>query len=72
MPQVGLNARERRKNVRNAFRITNEHLIEDKNVILVDDVFTTGATMRECSKMLKKAGAGDIYGVTIAHSSWDS
>ncbi|MCK5286929.1 MAG: ComF family protein [Thermodesulfovibrionia bacterium] len=72
MPQVGLNARERRKNVRNAFRITNEHLIEDKNVILVDDVFTTGATMRECSKMLKKAGAGNIYGVTIAHSSWDS
>lgn len=72
MPQVGLNARERKKNVRNAFHITDGKLIEGKSVILVDDVFTTGATIRECSKMLRKAGAEDIYGVTIAHSSADS
>jgi ComF family protein len=71
IPQVGLTAKERRKNVRKAFRVLNEKLIKDKNVILIDDVFTTGATLRECSQELKKAGARDIFGVTLAHNRGD-
>lgn len=68
IPQVGLSAKERKKNVKNAFRVLDDKPIKGRDVILVDDVFTTGATIRECSKILKKAGAGDIYGITLAHS----
>ncbi len=71
LPQVKLSAKERKKNIRNAFRISNKKLIQKKNIMLVDDVFTTGATVRECSKLLKRAGAGGIHVVTLAHSSGD-
>lgn len=66
-PQVGLSSDERRKNMRNAFGIQNKEMIEGKNILLVDDVSTTGATVRECSKVLKKAGAGEVHVVTLAH-----
>lgn len=71
MPQVGLNAKERKKNIRKAFEISNKKLIRGKNIVLVDDVFTTGTTVRECSKILKKSGAKDIYVLTLAHSRGD-
>jgi ComF family protein len=71
VPQVMLSAKERNKNVRKAFRITGENVISSKNVVLFDDVFTTGATLRECSKILRKAGARKIYGITLAHSRGD-
>jgi ComF family protein len=71
VPQVGLNARERKKNIKNSFGLTNRELIQGKDIILVDDVFTTGATVRECSRLLKKQGAGDIYVVLLAHSRGD-
>ena len=70
-PQVGLNAEERRKNIKNAFGIVDKEVIQGKSVILVDDVFTTGATIRNCAKLLKKAGAGEVYAVTLAHSMRD-
>jgi len=69
--QVGLSAKERQVNVRGAFGIINEDLINGKNIILVDDVFTTGATIRECSKLLKRKGARNIYVLTLAHSTGD-
>ncbi len=71
MPQVGLSAKERGKNIRKTFEIRNKELIGGKNIMLVDDVYTTGATVRECSKVLKKAGAKDIYVITLAHSRGD-
>lgn len=71
LPQVKLSAKERKKNIRNTFGINNKKLIQKKNIMLVDDVFTTGATVRECSKLLKRAGAGGIHVVTLAHSSGD-
>ncbi len=71
MPQVGLNAEERRRNIKNAFGVINKEMIHGKSIILVDDVFTTGVTIRSCAKLLKKAGAGDIYAVTLAHSMKD-
>ncbi len=71
-PQVGLNSNERRKNMKNAFRIQNREAIEGKDILLIDDVSTTGATIRECSNVLKKAGAGNIHVVTLAHGMMDS
>jgi len=67
MPQVGLSSQERKKNIKGAFSVENNSLITDKEIVLVDDVVTTGATVRECSKVLKKAGARNIYVITIAH-----
>lgn len=66
-PQVGLSAKERRENIKGVLRITNEDLIKEKNIMLVDDVFTTGATIRECSKLLKRKGAANVYALALAH-----
>lgn len=57
---------EREKNVENAYQIICSQQLQDKTVLLVDDVITSGATLSECSRMLKKAGAKCIYCVTFA------
>ena len=67
-PQVGLSSKERRQNVKNAFGVEQQELIKGKNILLMDDVITTGATVRECSRVLKKAGAKDIYVLALAHA----
>ncbi|MBI2067791.1 MAG: ComF family protein [Deltaproteobacteria bacterium] len=59
-PQTGLEAVDRKKNMKGAFQVEKEALLEGKQVILIDDVYTTGATLRECGKVLKKAGAVEI------------
>lgn len=64
--QVELDMKERRRNVVGAFTARNEDVIKDKNLILVDDVYTTGSTVNECAKTLKRNGAGKVYVVTIA------
>jgi ComF family protein len=71
VPQVGLRYKERIKNVRNAFRVEDEGNISGKKIILVDDVVTTGSTIRECAKVLKKAGVSYIYVVSLAHGVSD-
>lgn len=71
MPQVGLRSQDRRKNIKKAFEVRRTELIEGKNIILIDDVITTGATVRECSRVLKKAGAENIYVTTLAHGMMD-
>lgn len=71
IPQVGLSAKERRKNIRNAFSVNKAGLIKGRRVMLVDDVFTTGATARECSKVLNKAGAKEVYVITLTHGVLD-
>ena len=70
-PQVGLNAKERRKNMRNAFSVHKAGLIKGRRVMLIDDVFTTGATARECSKVLKRAGANCVFVITLTHRVLD-
>lgn len=70
-PQVGLNYKERMKNVRNAFSVQDDGRISGMKIILVDDVVTTGSTIRECAKELKKAGASSIFAVSIAHGMSD-
>ena len=65
-PQVRLNPDERRQNVRGAFELKDPDGVRGKNILLVDDVFTTGATVNECARVLKKAGAGQVSVVTLA------
>ena len=57
---------ERIENVKNSFGIQNNALIKNKKIILLDDVITTGSTISEAARALKKAGASDIVGLTIA------
>ncbi|MCE5195078.1 MAG: ComF family protein [Nitrospiraceae bacterium] len=66
LPQIGLNAKERIKNLRGSFEAKK---INGLRLLLVDDVMTTGATARECSKVLVKAGAEDVIVVTLARPS---
>ena len=65
-PQLGLSARQRLTNVRNAFEVRGS--VRDMRIVLVDDVITTGATVRECSKMLMKAGAKEIIVLALARA----
>ncbi|MCR4286913.1 MAG: phosphoribosyltransferase family protein, partial [Deltaproteobacteria bacterium] len=67
-PQVNLKANERKKNVRGAFAIKNPAIFKSRRVLLVDDVYTTGATLCECSKALKKAGA-EVFAATLARAA---
>ena len=69
-PQVGLDLRARRQNVRGAF-IVDENLANAANlsgarILLIDDVFTTGATLDECARALRKSGASAVGALTIA------
>lgn len=66
-PQIGLRAKERVDNLKNAFEVRER--LGDRRIILVDDVMTTGATVRECSKVLLRAGAKEVVVVTLARSS---
>ncbi|WP_136808084.1 ComF family protein [Desulfosediminicola flagellatus] len=65
-PQTGLDGIERRKNLRGAFMIDDRYTISGKQVCVVDDVFTTGTTLNECSRVLRRAGAESIYVITVA------
>ncbi len=67
-PQIGLSATERERNVRNAFAVAHPHGIEDKSIILADDVFTTGSTVSECARILKRAGARQVWVITVARA----
>jgi ComF family protein len=64
--QSSLLKRERLQNIKDAFKVINEGAIRQKNILLIDDVFTTGATANECSRVLKKAGASSVITAVIA------
>ncbi|MGB1360712.1 MAG: double zinc ribbon domain-containing protein [Alphaproteobacteria bacterium] len=57
---------QRHKNIKSAFKVAKPNNIKGKNILLVDDVYTTGATLDELSKTLLKAGANKIYAVSFA------
>ena len=65
-PQVNLKGKERLKNVRNAFSAADKGVFKGKRILLIDDVYTTGATIMECSRVLKRAGAESIFVFTLA------
>jgi ComF family protein len=62
--QSGLVRSERVKNIKGAFELVGE--IRGKRVLLVDDVWTTGSTMRECSRVIKINGANEVWGLVLA------
>jgi ComF family protein len=65
-PQTSLSGEMRRRNLKNAFQVIDRQAVEGKRVMLVDDVFTTGTTVNECAKVLKKAGAKEVQVLTLA------
>ena len=68
IPQSQLTGTERRRNLRGAFQLRHSAEVRNKNVLLVDDVFTTGSTMAECSSVFRAAGARRIEAFTLARS----
>ncbi|HZE21100.1 MAG TPA: phosphoribosyltransferase family protein, partial [Desulfobaccales bacterium] len=65
-PQVGLKPRERKANVTGAFAVRDPALVKDRQVLLVDDLYTTGATVKECARVLSRAGARRVEVLTVA------
>lgn len=70
-PQVGMTAKERSRNVKNVFA-ANPDKIKNKCILLVDDVYTTGATLRACTRELLKQGASEVRVLTLARVVHDS
>lgn len=66
--QVGLSRKERIKNLRDSFEVSNHDAVKGKKVALIDDVMTTGATANECARVLKRAGAKRVYIITLART----
>ncbi|MBZ4647253.1 MAG: hypothetical protein PWR27_2089 [Petroclostridium sp.] len=66
LPQSKLTRQQRQENIKNVFQISDKNIVQGMKVLLVDDVYTTGMTVNECSKLLKKAGAKEIFVVTAA------
>lgn len=68
IPQARIHERKRRlKNVHGVFEVKNEYLVKGRTFIVIDDVTTTGGTINEIIKILKKAGAKKVIGLAVAH-----
>lgn len=67
-PQTELSRAARLKNLRRAFAVRRPDEVNGKRILLIDDVFTTGTTVNECAKALRKAGAADVYVATLART----
>lgn len=65
-PQVGLASWERKKNINNAFALNLKFEIKNLKFLLVDDVWTTGSTLKECCYILKRNGAKSVWAITLA------
>jgi ComF family protein len=68
--QVGLNSTARMQNVQGAFQADGT-IVKDETILVVDDLFTTGATLSACALSLLESGANEVYGLTVgrAHSN---
>lgn len=66
--QTGLSPYQRRQNLRGAFRVKDRDKISGHEILLVDDVFTTGATAFECARVLRRAGAARVWVATVART----
>jgi len=66
--QTGLTRHQRRENIRGAFAVARPEEIAGCEVLLVDDVFTTGTTVSECARVLRRAGASKVYVATVART----
>jgi ComF family protein len=68
-PQVELSGDERARNVRDAFLVLRPSEIVEKRILLIDDVLTTGATLNECARVLKDAGARSVTAIALARTA---
>lgn len=68
-PQTELSQEEREENLKGAFSVKSNAVIKNKNILLSDDVYTTGSTMEECARTLKTAGAKRIVGIAVARAA---
>ncbi len=67
--QASLGFKDRQENLRKTFKVTNKDKVRGKIILLIDDVFTTGATANACSLAFKKAGAKEVYVLTVASTT---
>lgn len=66
--QIGLSSHQRRENLRGAFAVIDPEEVKGREVLLVDDVFTTGTTVSECARVLRRAGASKVWVATVART----
>jgi ComF family protein len=66
--QIGLSSHQRRENMRGAFAVTDPDQVYGHEILLVDDVLTTGTTASECARVLRRAGASKIWVATVART----
>jgi len=66
--QIGLTSHQRRENMRGAFAVARTAEVTGREVVLVDDVYTTGTTVTECAKVLRRAGARKVWVATVART----
>ena len=66
--QIGLTSHQRRENLRGAFAVACAQEVTGREVLLVDDVYTTGTTATECARVLRKAGASKVWVATVART----
>ena len=66
--QIGLTRPQRRQNMRGAFKVAHLNRVSGHDVLLVDDVMTTGTTVAECARVLRKAGARNVWVATVART----
>ena len=70
--QVDLGYADRVRNVRGAFAVRRNIILEQTRLLLIDDVKTTGATLNECAKTLRRAGASEVYAAVLVTAAWSS
>jgi ComF family protein len=68
VPQGHKKATDRKSNVSRAFKTNPKYNIEGKNILIIDDVYTTGATLNECAKTLYSVGATEVNCLTLARA----
>jgi ComF family protein len=66
--QIGLTRPQRRQNMRGAFKVTHLNRVSGRGILLVDDVMTTGTTVSECARVLRRAGARNVWVATVART----
>jgi predicted amidophosphoribosyltransferase len=67
--QTGLTRHQRRANVRGAFAVVKAEKVKGRSILVVDDVMTTGTTAGECARVLRRAGAKEVFVATVARAT---